>query len=1203
MDLLQASKLQEGDDEDDLDVEMDEDDDPVQFQTHNEVWEVINCFFEEKGLVNQQLDSFNHFVDFQIQEIVDDFAEIVIKSNPQHAPHVEDSPVMTYHVKFGQVYISKPTMPVSFGSQKLKEFFPNAARLRNISYSAPLVCDIYVREFDEEEVEQSNYAIEHVKIGEIPVMLKSSYCHLMDMLPDELPEVGECPHDQGGYFIINGTEKVLVAQEKMSANHVYVFNKRQPCKHLFVAEVRSAVQGTYRPASAFAVRMLASKSRKKGTGHCIVAQLPYIKAEVPIVILFRALGAVTDRDIMDHIIYNLEDVEMLEMLRPSLEEASAVQSQELALDYIGKRSGITGATKEKRISYARDVLMKETLPHVGVGERCFTKKTFFVGYMANKLLSLALGRRSEDDRDFGGNKRFDLSGQLLCGLFRWLLRKMVVEMQREMQKIVDGGKERLDAYRVERCVNHLHISKGLNYALATGNWGGKSGQQGVRTGVAQVLNRLAYASTLSHLRRINTPIDRSGKLAKPRQLHNTQWGMLCPAETPEGQACGLVKNLSLMALVSVGSKKGYADQLKEFLEEWSTENLEEISASVIAQPTTTKVFVDGCWIGIHRSPQSMLRALFKLRRTREIEYDVSIVRDIKDREVRIFTDAGRCLRPLFVVEDNKLLIKQKHIKKLINRHATKYTWDDLLNDGLMDIIDVEEEDTCTIAMDFVDLNPKPGPAGELPDSFTTYTHAEIHPSMIFGICASIIPFPDHNQSPRNTYQSAMGKQAMGAYCSNFLVRMDTTAHVLFYPQKPLACPRSMKFLNFRDLPAGQNAVIGIACYSGYNQEDSVMISQSAIDRGLFRSIFYRTYRDEEKGQKGSTAKERFERPNPEICSGMRKAVYEKLDIDGLIRPGTRVAGGDVIIGKTIPLPPPTEDTQPRNMRYTRRDSSTQLRATEGGIVDMVMVTHNGDDNRFAKVRIRSIRTPQIGDKVASRHGQKGTCGLTFRQEDLPFTIEGIVPDIIINPHAIPSRMTIGQLFETVLGKVACLNGYEGDATPFGSMSVSDVARLLHSCGYQRTANETMYSGHTGSKLDAPIFLGPTFYQRLKHMVDDKVHARARGPITNLVRQPSEGRAKEGGLRFGEMERDCMISHGASQWLKERLFRVSDFYRVHVCDLCGLIAIADLDKNHFECLACNNSTRISQVHLPYACKLLFQELMSMSIAPRIIGGAI
>eukprot|EP00906_Rhabdomonas_costata_P035045 RCo049268 len=439
-----------GDEEED----NNDDDEPVQFQKHDEVWEVINCFFEEKGLVMQQLDSFNHFVDFQIQEIVDDSAEVVVRTQPQYDPHSPQLNSSTYHIKFGQVYIGKPTLPRSVGSQELKEFFPNQARLRNMTYQSPLVCDIHVREFDHEDVEQNSYVIEHVKIGDIPIMLKSNYCHLMDMLPDELPEVGECPHDQGGYFVINGSEKVLIAQERMSSNHVMCFAKHMPCKYLYTAEIRSFSAGSYRPASALFVKMLASKSRKKGTGHCIVVQLPYIKAEVPLVIVFRALGCVTDRAIMDHIIYSLEDTEMLELLRPSLEEATAIQSQEMALDYIGKRSGITGASRERRISYARDVLMKETLPHVGVGERSFTKKIFFIGYMTHKMLQVALGRRQSDDRDFGGNKRYDMAGQLLAGLFRLCVRKMMKEMQRDLQKACDTGRERLDSYRVERAVNH-----------------------------------------------------------------------------------------------------------------------------------------------------------------------------------------------------------------------------------------------------------------------------------------------------------------------------------------------------------------------------------------------------------------------------------------------------------------------------------------------------------------------------------------------------------------------------------------------------------------------------------------------------------------------------------------------------------------------------------------------------------------------------
>ncbi|KAF3794981.1 DNA-directed RNA polymerase II subunit [Nymphaea thermarum] len=1091
----------------DIDDDIDEEE-----ITQEDAWAVISAYFEEKGLVRQQLDSFDEFIQNTMQEIVDESADIEVRPESQHNPGRQaDFAETIYKISFGQIYLSKPMMTESDG--ETATLFPKAARLRNLTYSAPLYVDVTKRVIkkghdSEELVEKQDFT--KVFIGKVPIMLRSSYCTLYQNSEKDLTELGECPYDQGGYFIINGSEKVLIAQEKMSTNHVYVFKKRQPNKYAYVAEVRSMAESQNRPPSSMFVRMLSRTSAKGGSsGQYIRATLPYIRTEIPIIIVFRALGFVADKDILEHICYDFSDTQMMEMLRPSLEEAFVIQNQQVALDYIGKRGSTVGVTKEKRIKYAKEILQKEMLPHVGVGEYCETKKAYYFGYIIHRLLLCALGRRPEDDRDHYGNKRLDLAGPLLGGLFRMLFRKLTRDVKTYVQKCVDNGKD----VNLQFAIKAKTITSGLKYSLATGNWG-QANAAGTRAGVSQVLNRLTYASTLSHLRRLNSPIGREGKLAKPRQLHNSHWGMMCPAETPEGQV--------------------------------------------------------------------------------DVNTEVGVIRDIRLKELRLYTDYGRCSRPLFIVEKQRLLIKKKDIRALQLRETQEEGWHDLVAKGFIEYIDTEEEETTMISMTISDLvsarlNPE--------EAYSeTYTHCEIHPSLILGVCASIIPFPDHNQSPRNTYQSAMGKQAMGIYVTNYQLRMDTLAYVLYYPQKPLVTTRAMEHLHFRQLPAGINAIVAIACYSGYNQEDSVIMNQSSIDRGFFRSLFFRSYRDEEK-KMGTLVKEDFGRPNRENTMGMRHGSYDKLDDDGLAPPGTRVSGEDVIIGKTSPIS--QDDSQGQASRYTRRDHSTSLRHSESGMVDQVLLTTNADGLRFVKVRMRSVRIPQIGDKFSSRHGQKGTVGMTYCQEDMPWTVEGITPDIIVNPHAIPSRMTIGQLIECIMGKVAAHMGKEGDATPFTDVTVDNISKALHKCGYQMRGFETMYNGHTGRRLSAMIFLGPTYYQRLKHMVDDKIHSRGRGPVQILTRQPAEGRSRDGGLRFGEMERDCMIAHGAAHFLKERLFDQSDAYRIHVCERCGLIAIANLKKNSFECRGCKNKTEIVQVYIPYACKLLFQELMSMAIAPRML----
>lgn len=970
---------------------------------------VIGAFFNEKGLVSQQLNSFDEFVSHTMQQMVHEDSFLTLDQN---LSQTDDNVVLRrYEITFGDILLSRPTMTEGDGSTQ--PMLPHEARLRNLTYSSPVYCEIRHKVMAAREVDQSDDEEEQdedgnprerapkyewdveedaepvqIFVGKMPIMLKSQYCILRDFREDELPQFSECPYDQGGYFVINGSEKVLIAQERSAANIVQIFKKSAPSPISYMAEIRSAVEKGSRLISSLTVSLHSGAGARSGFNSVIKSSLPYIKTEIPIVVVFRALGVVSDEDILNHVCFDRNDTEMLEMMKPCIEEAFVVQDQGVALDYIARRGSQPGANREKRVRHAREIMQKELLPHISQEQGSETRKAFFLGYMVHRLLQCALERREVDDRDHFGKKRLDLAGPLLASLFRNLWKKLTKDVYKYMEKCVETGKD----FSLPLAVKSNTITNGLKYSLATGNWGDQKKAASAKAGVSQVLNRYTFASTLSHLRRTNTPIGRDGKIAKPRQLHNTHWGLVCPAETPEGQACGLVKNLSLMSYITVGSP---GDPLRGFFSEQNMELLEEYEPQ--RSPNATKVFLNGVWIGIHREPLHLVRLVQALRRDGTINHEVSVIRDIRDREFKLFTDAGRVCRPLFVIDNDptherrgQLILNKDHINKLRNddyvHQDDRFGWEGLLNCGAVEYVDAEEEETIMIVMTPEDLEiARQVQQGFVVEEDTTdthkrvkaplnpnmnqYTHCEIHPSMILGICASIIPFPDHNQSPRNTYQSAMGKQAMGVFLTNYAERMDTMANILYYPQKPLATTRSMEHLKFRELPAGQNAIVGIMCYSGYNQEDSVIMNQSSIDRGLFRSLFYRSYMDQEK-RIGIQTLEEFEKPTRGNTLKLKHGTYDKLDEDGLVAPGVRVSGEDIIIGKTAPIAADADEMGQRQKFHTRRDVSTPLRSTENGIVDQVMLTTNAEGLKFVKVRMRTTKIPQIGDKFASRHGQK-----------------------------------------------------------------------------------------------------------------------------------------------------------------------------------------------------------------------------------------
>ena len=1131
-------------------------------------WLAIEKYFEHNGMVRSQVDSFNRFIEHYIHSVVDETPPLEFKMESKDPSDKRDYGVI---IKFGQIVITDPYVQEVDGTRSVMT--PNIARTRSLTYSSTSYIKIQRTVYRWNGKEKTDEIKDEVQceLGDIPVMLQSKLCVLSKY--DKI-QLGECEEDEGGYFIVNGGEKVIVAQERINMNQIYIFKK--PLKNCFEAQIRSVADRSYKLGLVFYIRCYKIPPRDSiaKIGPILRVTIPYCKYDIPITIFFRALGITSDKKIIEHICYGTSDMELLNELRPSLEDGSSVYTQEQALDLIGSACVAPGMPLETRLSYARKIIREECLPHMGITDENNIKKAYFVGYMVNKLLLTNMGKREIDDRDHFANKRMDTAGALLCQLFRSLFYQMV----KSAKKLVSVELNKFNiGFKLSSIIDDKVIGRGLKYSLATGNWGTSRVSGSSKVGVAQVLNRLSFASTLSHLRRLNTPLGRDGKLARPRQLHNTHWGMVCPAETPEGHACGLVKNLSLMSYVTVGSDPTF------ILRVIKNDNLITFDQITKELMHLTKVFVNGTWIGNHKHPNRLVQLLRSYRRDSSIYFDTSIVWDIPENELRIFTDPGRICRPLFIVEQMKLAFQVQHAKRMFDK---EWGWKDILAEGIVEYIDTEEEETCIIAMRPWDIrnNKTQNDLG-----INTYTHCEMHPSMILGVCASIIPFPDHNQSPRNVYQSAMGKQAIGIHASNFQERFDTLSHVVHYPQRPLCGTKSMDWIKFKKLPAGQNTIVAIACYSGYNQEDSLILNQSSVDRGWQRSTYYRTYRDEEKPN------EKFMLPTKETTTGMKRGTYQRLDEDGIIQKGAMMNGEDILFGKVSAI----TGTALKPGAPIYRDVSTSMKSGETGIIDGVMVTTNEKGSKMVKVRIRTLRIPQIGDKFASRHGQKGTCGMLYRQADMPFTKEGLSPDLIMNPHAIPSRMTIGHLFETLLGKVACITGVEGDATPFmPENTVKTISDMLHKTGYQRYGNERLYHGHTGKPIESMIYFGPAYYQRLKHMVDDKVHSRARGPVTSLVRQPTEGRSRSGGLRFGEMERDCMISHGAASFLQERLFTVSDQYKVHTCGSCGLFAVANIDKKQYFCKGCPDST-ISTVSLPYSCKLLFQELMAMAIAPRMI----
>jgi len=1104
----------------------------------NKRWPIIQDILSREGVAKQHLNSFDEFLKKGLQDIIDEINHIDIE-NAEYP----------YKIQLGRIQFKQPRMMELDGS--VTHITPVEARLRNVSYVAPLMLEANV--IEDGKTLESRF----IHIGDIPVMVKSESCILRSFTTQKLIDYAEDPEDPGGYFIINGSERVIVGLEDLSYNKIIVDAEKVGGKKVFKAKVYSSIVG-YRAKLELVLK----------EDGLIVARIPGSPVDIPIITLMRALGLESDKEIAS--VISLNDNVQNE-LESSFEKTDITTSKD-AIVYISKRIA-PGMLEEFQIKRAETLLDWGLLPHLGKQPENRKEKIQFLGEAACKLLELKLGWIQPDDKDHYGNKVVKFAGQMLADLFRTAFRNLVRDMKYQLER--SGQKRGINA--VSAAIRPGIISDKLNNAIATGNWG-----RG-RVGVTQLLDRTNYLSTISHLRRVQSPLSRTQPNFEARDLHSTHFGRICPSETPEGSNCGLVKNLALSAIISLSVS---SEEVVEKLYEFGTAHFSDVKDSV--KKDGARIFVDGKLIGYHKDGEKLANSLRELRRSSKIHPHVGISIHQPEQEgatkrLYVNCNAGRVLRSLIIVKDGKSVLTQDLLDKVTKKLVS---WNDLIRMGVIELVDANEEENCLITFD--DKHVK------------KHTHIEIFPSAILGAGASIIPYPEHNQSPRNTYESAMAKQSLGFSTPMMNTSTYVRQHSMLYPQTPIVTTRAMGLLGLEKRPAGQNCVVAVLPFDGYNIEDAIVLSKSSVERGLGRTFFYRIYESESKQYPGGM-RDNFEIPNADdnLRGYKGEKSYRLLEEDGIIASESRVSGGDILIGKTSPPRFMEEYRELESRGPYRRDTSIGVRPSEVGVVDTIVLTQANEGGKMFKVRIRDMRPPEIGDKFASRHGQKGVVGILAKAEDLPYTADGISPDVLINPHAFPSRMTVGMMMESITGKAAAIRGKKVDASAFVGEKMDDVKGVMKDAGFEYSGKEIMYDGKTGKQFPVEVFIGVVYYQKLHHMVADKIHARARGQVQMLTKQPTEGRARGGGLRFGEMERDCIIAYGASMILKDRLLDESDKSDIFVCERCGLVAYHDVKQRRFYCRVCVDKGKVSSVSVAYAFKLLLQEMSSLAIAPRLL----
>jgi DNA-directed RNA polymerase II subunit RPB2 len=1237
-------------------------------------WKLIDKYFKDNpnNLVSHHLESYNSFINKGIGQI---FRE----NNPIRFIEREDENDSSGKRNECQLYLGGKDgskiyygKPIIYDDHNSHFMFPNDARLRNMTYGVTIHYDVEVDfvYYEGNERKEHSILLPKIYLGRFPIMLQSDLCILNTLNKDVRFNMGECRNDYGGYFIIDGMEKVIISQEKFADNLLYIRKNKADDIYSFSAEIRSVSEDTSKPIRTTAVKIVAPSPSL--SNNQIVVAVPNVKKPVPLFILMRALGVVSDKDIIKTCLLTDLDDEIennknpyIDLFIPSVHDAYKFFNQQNALEFIAE------LTKRGTVSSVIEILSDYFLPHVG--ELNFLDKAYFLGYMVNRLLKVYTKEEKPTDRDNFRFKRVELSGSLLYDLFReyYLIQKKDItrkideeyyyhkgeykeddtlsRKEKKQIKTKDKSNEKKEDNKYKNNFIGLIesnfkiffkdrlLEQGFKKAFK-GNWGSDAHTK--RIGAVQDLNRLSWNTFISHLRKINLPLDASAKVVGPRLLNSSQWGFIDPIDTPDGGNIGLHKHMSISTYITSGSS-GYPI-IKWLRINTPMRNILECSPEQLG--SSSKIFVNGSWVGVIDTPIELVNLLKLYRRNGIIPVYTSISFNYQKNEVNIYSDSGRLSRPIYYIENKKLSYDRREIHNLLENG--KITWEQIISGfmpktdenfktksnkiydlsslyreigsdkglileklqhfkSMVDYVDTSEEESLLIATSTEDLQ-----------KHNWYTNMEIDPSLILGVMGNMVIYPENNPLPRNAFSCGQSKQAVSVYHSNYQMRIDKMGVILNYGQTPLIKSRYLEYVNNEEQPYGINAIVAIMSYTGYNVEDAILINEGAIHRGIFRTTYYSSYQDREESSKitGMT-NSKFASIEKNNVTGKKKGYdYSFLDDHGLVKENTELNDKIIVIGKI---------NSSLIQKDVWTDDSVKPKKGQLGYVDKSFITLGEEGFNVAKVRVREERLPAIGDKMASRAGQKGTLGLIIPEDDMPFTEDGIRPDLIINPHALPSRMTIGQIVESLFGKVCTSYGAFGDCTAFqvkGS-NYSTYAPLLVKAGFNSSGNQILYNGMTGEQLGADIYIGPTYYMRLKHMVKDKINYRARGPNTVLTRQPVQGRANDGGLRIGEMERDGVLAHGMSYFLNES-FMVrgeSKEYYIAVCNKSGSIAIYNEAKNLFLSPAVDGPIKFntnpdgtqsimnisrfgrsfSILRVPYAFKLLIQELQVMNVQMRII----